>query len=492
MFGQRNHVSVPAASLTALNAVRANVMIADCDLNIIYMNPSVAALMREAEADLKLEMPHFNASKLIGANIDVFHKNPTHQRRMLASLEKPHAAMIRIGTRSFDLLVCPLTEKGRRIGFVVEWADAKDRLLNIDYAGQIAAINRSQACVTFSVDGVVLDCNKNFLDAMGYAREEVLGKHHSMFVDPAYGKSREYQEFWERLRRNEFQAAQFKRIGKGGIEVWIEGAYNPIVDVNGKVTKVVKFATNITAQIKLLSDLKILIDQNFGDIDGAIALSSSEAGSASIAVGETSSNVQSVAASAEQLAASIGEIAQSMVQSRTATDSAFDQTVAVGKNTDTLAQAAQAMNGIVALIRSIASQINLLALNATIEAARAGDAGKGFAVVASEVKNLAVQASKATEQISSEIDAIQSTSQQVASALTEIRQAVTTVRESVTLTAAAVEEQSAVTKSMSANMHMASGSVATAATNVVKISSAVEQAHHAVAKTKQAAQVLVR
>ncbi len=181
-----------------------------------------------------------------------------------------------------------------------------------------------------------------------------------------------------------------------------------------------------------------------------------------------------------------------MSNSRLATENAFEQTVAVGRNTDMLAGAAKAMSGIVGLIRSIASQINLLALNATIEAARAGEAGKGFAVVASEVKNLAVQAAKATEQISGEIEGIQVTSTQVADALGAIREAVTSVRESVALTAAAVEEQSAVTRSMSANMQSAAGAVSTVSASVTEISAAVLQAAQAVAKTKQAARVLVR
>ena len=140
-----------------------------------------------------------------------------------------------------------------------------------------------------------------------------------------------------------------------------------MLDLQGKVSKIVKFATDITPQVQLLANLKALIDQNFGEIDSAIDLSTAEAHSATLAAGETSSNVQSVAASAEQLAASIGEISQSMSKSRVATESAFEQIVSVGKNTETLAQAAQAMNGIVGLIRSVASQINLLALNATIE-----------------------------------------------------------------------------------------------------------------------------
>lgn len=478
--------------VASLSAIGANVMIADNNLNITYMNPAVMALMQEAETDLKKELPRFSVATLIGSNIDVFHKNPSHQRTMLAVLQKPHNATIRVGSRAFDLLVSPLFEKGKRIGFVVEWADAKYRLQNLDYAAQIAAISRSQAVIEFTIDGIIVNANDNFLNSMGYSLDEVKGKHHRMFVEPAQQSSREYAEFWERLKRGEYQSAQYKRIGKNGKEIWIEGAYNPILDMTGKVVKVVKFATDITDQIKLLGDLKTLIDQNFGEIDGAIDLSTSEARSAAQAATETSNNVRSVADMAGQLASSITEIAQSMANSRQATDNAFNQAVAVGKNTDSLAEAAQAMNGIVALIRNIASQINLLALNATIESARAGEAGRGFAVVASEVKSLAIQASKATEQISAEIDGIQSTSSEVAVALVAIRDAVTTVRESVTLTASAVEEQSAMTRGMSESMQSASSAVSTVSTNINEISSAVLQVADAVTKTKQAARVLVR
>jgi PAS domain S-box-containing protein len=478
--------------IVALDALRTNVMIADADLRITYMNPSVIALMREAEADLKKELPRFSVDTLIGSNIDVFHKNPSHQRKMLAVLEKPHAATIRIGNRTFDLLVTPLHERGKRTGFVVEWSDATARLLNQDYAGQFAAITRSQAVIEFRTDGTIVNANANFLRTVGYDLDEIKGRHHSMFVEPDARSTDAYKEFWAALRRGEYQFGQFKRIAKSGKEVWIEGAYNPVLDADGKIAKVVKFATDITAQMNLLADLKTLIDRNFGEIDGAIGLSASEAQSAGLAAGETSSNVQSVAASAEELASSIAEISRSMESSRAATESAFQQAVAVGKSTETLASAAQAMNGIVGLIRNVASQINLLALNATIEAARAGDAGKGFAVVASEVKNLAIQAAKATEQISTEIDAIQTISHQVAGALASIRDAVTTVRESVTLTASAVEEQSAVTNSMSSNMRSASSAVSTISGNITEISSAVLQAAQAVSKTKEAARVLAR
>lgn len=476
----------------ALDALRTNVMVADEDFNIVYMNPSVIQLMREAEADLKKELPKFSVDRLIGSNIDIFHKNPAHQRQMLSALNKPHAATIRVGRWVFDLLVTPLEAGGRRSGYVVEWAAAAARLQNLDYKAQLEAIHRSQAVVELDVDGRIIDANDNFLKSMGYRLDEVKGQSHGMFVEPDYRAGPEYAAFWDKLRRGEYQAAQFKRIGKNGKAVWIEGAYNPIFDDKGKVTKIVKFATDITAQVTLLADLKSMIDKNFGEINAEISRSKTQASQANNAAGDAAENVNTVAAGAVELASSVDEIAQSMAKSRSAADSVFERAEAAEACTGRLTNAAQAMNGIVAMIQNIAGQINLLALNATIEAARAGEAGRGFAVVASEVKNLANQAARATEQITTEIDGVQGSSREVASALDAIRDAVHSVRELVTTSAAAVEEQSAVTRGISTGMQRAAQAVTTVSSNINSISGAVDAVGGAVEKTRQAAEVLVR
>jgi PAS domain S-box-containing protein len=249
------------ARITALHALRANVMIADNELNIAYMNPAVVTLMQEAEADLRKELPGFSVANLIGANIDSFHKNPSHQRKMLATLDRPHAASIKVGSRVFDLLVSPLIEKGERLGFVVEWTDARDRLLNLDYAAYFAAIGTSQAVIEFTIDGRIVTANANFLGAVGYTLDEVRGQHHSLFVDPAYRQSNEYRMFWEKLGRGEYDAGQYKRIAKGGREVWLQASYNPIYDANGKPAKVVKYATDITAQVHNAELLRLAVEQ---------------------------------------------------------------------------------------------------------------------------------------------------------------------------------------------------------------------------------------
>ncbi len=137
----------------------------------------------------------------------------------------------------------PTTKNGNGAG-----RGAVDLELFADYAGQVAAIRKSQAVIAFAMDGTVLDANENFLKALGYTLDEIKGRHHSMFVDEAFRQSFEYKEFWAALNRGEYQAAEYKRIGKGGKEVWIQASYNPILDADGKPFKVVKFATDVTAQ----------------------------------------------------------------------------------------------------------------------------------------------------------------------------------------------------------------------------------------------------
>src|SRR5271166_6391505 len=119
---------------------------------------------------------------------------------------------------------------------------------------QADAIGKSQAVIEFETDGTIITANRNFLDALGYKLEEIKGKHHSMFVAAEMRDSAEYRAFWAALNRGEYQAAEYKRIGKGGREVWIQASYNPILDVNGKAFKVVKYATDITTQKLLAAD----------------------------------------------------------------------------------------------------------------------------------------------------------------------------------------------------------------------------------------------
>jgi methyl-accepting chemotaxis protein len=325
-----------------------------------------------------------------------------------------------------------LDEKGKPFKVVKFATDVSEqKLRTADLAGQIAAIGKSQAVIEFNMDGSILTANENFLNALGYSLREIQGKQHSMFVDAADRGGAAYREFWENLNAGRYQAGEFKRIGKGGREVWIQASYNPILDLNGKPFKVVKYAADTTAQV--------------------IARKRAES---------VRGMMETVAAGAEELNASVREISETMTKSRQTASEAVVRVDAADQQAQRLSAASESMGGIVELIGNITGQINLLALNATIESARAGEAGRGFAVVASEVKNLANQAKQATDKIGQEIGNLNGISADVVSALTAIKQSIQEVSEYVTSTAAAVEEQSTVTSEMSTSMQRAAAEAA--------------------------------
>jgi len=325
-----------------------------------------------------------------------------------------------------------LDETGKPFKVVKFASDVSDqKLKTADLAGQIEAIGKSQAVIEFSMDGIVLDANENFLKTLGYSLAEIKGKHHSMFVQPEEHQSDAYRVFWANLNRGEFQSAEYRRIGKGGKEVWIQASYNPIRDLNGKPYKVVKYATDTTTQV--------------------IARMKSET---------VRGMMEAVAAGAEQLNSSVREISEAMMKSKETASAAVDRVEVADQQAQRLSTAAGSMSSIVQLIGDITGQINLLALNATIESARAGEAGRGFAVVAAEVKNLANQAKQATDKIGQEIGNLNDISSDVVGALNSIKNAIQSVSEYVSSTAAAIEEQSTVTGEMSSSMSRAAAEAA--------------------------------
>ncbi|MCG6122446.1 MAG: PAS domain-containing methyl-accepting chemotaxis protein [Microvirga sp.] len=386
----------------------------------------------------------------------------------------------------------PLIDARGRVEKIVKFAtDITERKRRFaDLEGQISAIDKSHAVISFDLDGRILDANDNFCSVVGYNLAEIKGRHHRIFVGDETAASGEYGRFWSELGGGAFKAGQFRRFGKDGREIWIEASYNPIFDPSGRPYKVVKIATDITAQRLLMARLKTLIEENFAEIEGSVARSDAQATSALRAASETSQNVQTMAAAAEELAASVHEISESMAKSRDATETAFSHARSAGDFTRKLSEAAGAMGSIVGLIQTIAEQINLLALNATIESARAGEAGRGFAVVAQEVKNLANQAARATEQISAEIEGVQRVSQEVSSALGAIEGSVETMRQYVTSSASAVEEQSAVSRDMSSNMQRTSSAVSAISEGLDAMTAAVNEVRRNVAQTKEATQAL--
>ena len=328
-----------------------------------------------------------------------------------------------------------------------------EKLKNVEAQGIIDAISRVQAIIEFTTSGEIITANENFLNAIGYRLDEIKGKHHRLFVDQDYAHSSDYQDFWRRLNAGEYVAAEFKRIGKGGKEIWLHASYNPILNPDNKVMKIIKFATDVTERVRTTNDIATGLTELAGNnLEFRIAKAFSQEFEPlrlnfNLSLEKLQATMQAIAHNTQGVRSGAGEITQAsddlsrrteqQAASLEETAAALDQITATVRKTaeganearnaaataktdaensgEVVRETVSAMSGIetssrqianiIGVIDEIAFQTNLLALNAGVEAARAGDAGRGFAVVATEVRALAQRSADAAKEIKALISA---------------------------------------------------------------------------------------